>query len=69
MRKWDTAVTAPEAPAPAFCPSCGARELTTTSKSLDASTYWRCVKCGEVWNVARREAGARRPYRTPGTYW
>lgn len=45
--------------APTACPSCGSRELTTTAKIVDASTYWRCSRCGEVWNAARREAGRR----------
>jgi predicted RNA-binding Zn-ribbon protein involved in translation (DUF1610 family) len=51
----------PNSEAPAMCPSCGSRALTTTSKNVDASTYWRCVACGEVWNVARRRGDGRRP--------
>jgi hypothetical protein len=59
----------PDETAPATCPSCGSRDLTTVSKTVDVTTYWRCVTCGEVWNVSRREAGTRRPYRTPGGRW
>ena len=45
---------------PAACPACRASIVTTTSKTVSAETYWRCVSCGEVWNVARRDAEARR---------
>lgn len=44
---------------PATCPVCKSRDLTTTSKTVSASSYWRCVTCGEVWNVERLEAGSR----------
>ena len=42
-------------PRPAKCPHCSSPEITTTSKVIDASTYWRCLACGEVWNLNRRE--------------
>ena len=45
--------------APAACPSCRSADIKTTSKSVNVETYWRCVACGEVWNVTRRET--RRP--------
>lgn len=38
---------------PAFCPSCRSTEIVTTAKSPDSSSYWRCTKCGEVWNDSR----------------
>jgi transposase-like protein len=41
---------------PAQCPSCRSREITTTAKAVDKNTNWRCVTCGEVWNLGRREA-------------
>ena len=41
--------------APLTCPSCASVRLTTASKTINASTYWRCTACGEVWNVARRQ--------------
>ncbi len=44
---------------PAKCPHCGGRDLTTTSKIIDANTYWRCLTCGEVWNLDRRDTGSR----------
>lgn len=45
--------------APTVCPACASTDLTTAAKVIDASTYWRCSRCGEVWNVARRDAGRR----------
>jgi transposase-like protein len=57
MQRTTTPEKAPVAPA--FCPACGSRDVTTTSKTVDASTYWRCHACGEVWNVDRREAASR----------
>jgi transposase-like protein len=48
---------------PTRCPSCGADELVTTSKAQDRHSYWRCVTCGEVWNLERRAAGSRFGYR------
>lgn len=49
--------------APSRCPACGAAELTTTSKATDRSTYWRCLACGEIWNLDRRVAVPRFSYR------
>ena len=45
------------------CPACGGRNLTTTSKTVDASTYWRCLTCGEVWNLKRHAVPSRFSYR------
>jgi transposase-like protein len=48
---------------PSRCPACNGRQMVTTSKTIDRQTYWRCVSCGEVWNLDRcRSAyiGARR---------
>jgi transposase-like protein len=52
---------------PTHCPNCRSQDLKTTSKVVNAATYWRCVACGEVWNVARLRAGSRyAPYRPGG---
>ncbi|HSC25801.1 MAG TPA: hypothetical protein VLD67_00920 [Vicinamibacterales bacterium] len=52
--------------APADCPACHSGDVMTASKVINASTYWRCGACGEVWNVARLRQGSRyagyRPY-------
>jgi predicted Zn finger-like uncharacterized protein len=39
---------------PSSCPACRSSAISTTSKSPDAESYWRCGACGEVWNVGRR---------------
>jgi predicted Zn finger-like uncharacterized protein len=41
---------------PPACPSCSSTAAVTTSSSPDADSYWRCTKCGEVWNVARSQS-------------
>lgn len=38
---------------PTVCPTCQSPEIATTAKSPDASSYWRCTSCGEIWNNAR----------------
>jgi transposase-like protein len=48
---------------PAKCPACGGGELTTTSKVVDRDSYWRCLACGEVWNLERRSSVARSGFR------
>lgn len=39
---------------PPACPACQSASVTTTAKNPDASSYWRCERCGEIWNVGRR---------------
>ena len=39
--------------APATCPECQSSAIVTKAKIPDADTYWRCTKCGEIWNAAR----------------
>jgi len=39
--------------APMQCPFCRSARLLTTSKLVDAATYWRCQACGQIWNPAR----------------
>ena len=41
--------------APSECPACRSSDVKTTSKNVSAESYWRCLSCGEVWNVGRRE--------------
>jgi len=42
---------------PKACPACGSRGLTTTGKTATPTSYWRCLRCGEVWNETRRGGG------------
>ena len=45
--------TSPAHVAPATCPKCQSSLIVTKAKSPDADTYWRCTRCGEVWNASR----------------
>jgi predicted Zn finger-like uncharacterized protein len=38
---------------PAACPTCRSAAIVTAAKTPDASTYWRCTECGDVWNDSR----------------
>jgi transposase-like protein len=48
--------------APTACPFCGSSAITTASEHADASSYWRCVGCGELWNVDRLRASSAQSY-------
>ena len=39
--------------APKACPFCDSADVTTTGKSVDVSTYWRCTACAQIWNFDR----------------
>jgi predicted Zn finger-like uncharacterized protein len=49
---------------PASCPFCHSSSIVTTAKGHDADAYWRCEKCGELWNVSRSQ-----PTRYDGRRW
>lgn len=44
---------------PAFCPACRSKDISTTSKTPDVASYWRCGACGEIWNVGRLQQASR----------
>jgi len=48
--------------APQACPFCNSVDVTTTCKTVDVSTYWRCGGCGQIWNIGRAQHG--RPARS-----
>jgi hypothetical protein len=50
---------------PAGCPVCRSADLVMASKTVDASTYWRCRACGEIWNVGRRQQAPAWRYDPP----
>ena len=50
-----------EIAAPKTCPFCNSVNVTTTSKEVNASTYWRCETCGQIWNAGRLPYGRRAP--------
>jgi transposase-like protein len=43
-------------PSKLMCPVCRSDQVATTSKSVSETTYWRCQKCGEIWNPSRRDS-------------
>jgi transposase-like protein len=47
-------------PAPTACPFCRSLKISTASEKVDASTYWRCEACGEMWNVGRLRPASNR---------
>jgi transposase-like protein len=49
---------------PSVCPACTSASVTTTAKRPDVESYWRCDRCGEIWNVSRRQVG-----RDGGSPW
>jgi transposase-like protein len=48
-----------DAGAPKACPFCNSLNIQTTSKEVNASTYWRCAACGQIWNAGRLQHGRR----------
>jgi ribosomal protein L37AE/L43A len=52
-------------PAPTACPFCRSSRITTASEKVDASTYWRCEACGELWNLGRVRPSSRSRYERP----
>ena len=47
--------------APKACPFCTSVDVSTTSKAVNVSTYWRCIACGQIWNADRLRYGQRIP--------
>ncbi len=48
---------------PALCPACRSKDISTTSKTPDTASYWRCGACGEIWNVGRLKEASRHSSR------
>jgi ribosomal protein L37AE/L43A len=48
--------------APASCPFCQSSKVKAATEKVDASTYWRCESCGEMWNVSRLRMPNRNRY-------
>jgi hypothetical protein len=42
-----------DATAPVCCPTCRSQDLVAPGNKTDVETYWRCRKCGDMWNVSR----------------
>jgi predicted Zn finger-like uncharacterized protein len=52
--------SAAAAASPTSCPSCAAQNIASTAKVPTVDSYWRCMRCGEVWSPARRIAPSTR---------
>jgi len=52
---------------PEACPFCASKAVGTLAKVIDASTYFRCQACGEMWNPQRLERTSLPPRR--GSSW
>ena len=50
----------PPVAAPKSCPACASTTLASTAKVPTAESYWRCMRCGEVWSPARRMSPSTR---------
>ena len=35
---------------PPACPKCQSPDACSASKRPTVESYWRCLRCGEVWN-------------------
>jgi ribosomal protein L37AE/L43A len=53
-------------PTPTACPFCQSPKISTPSEKVDASTYWRCDGCGQMWNVGRLRTSNR---QSSGRRW
>jgi transposase-like protein len=56
-----TAAADPAVTTNTTCPFCKSTRVVTTSKTISAATYWRCLSCGDIWNPGR--AASRWPPR------
>jgi ribosomal protein L37AE/L43A len=53
--------TAPEpSKAVTACPFCRSLKIMTTRQKVDATNYWRCEACGEIWNTGRLQGSSSR---------
>ena len=71
--------SAPEPTTPVVCPDCRSDQIKGPDQPGAGLSYWRCLKCGIVWNPERppdrenrhRSSISRRPIqqRDGGDYW
>ena len=45
---------------PTECPFCQSAAIVTTSHIITTESYWRCTKCGDLWNTARSQPAPNR---------
>ena len=51
-----SSISSPATNIPTACPTCRSSSITTTAKSPSSDSYWRCARCGEIWNESRYHA-------------
>jgi ribosomal protein L37AE/L43A len=44
------------------CPFCGSSKVKPPTEKVDASSYWRCETCGQMWNAGRLQSSSRSRY-------
>jgi len=49
-------------PAATTCPVCSSSDVSTSNKTQRLDAYWRCDKCGHIWNPARVFRTSRRTF-------
>jgi hypothetical protein len=55
--------TAPEPVAPTSCPTCLSGNIKAPDQVGKGLSYWRCLKCGVVWNPERPPDGGSETMR------
>ena len=40
------------------CPLCKTADTTITTRALVEGAYWRCARCGQVWDALRLQTAA-----------
>ena len=53
---------------PAACPDCSSDQIKGPDQPGTGLSYWRCLKCGVVWNPERLRIAAR-PARPTRREW
>ncbi len=62
----------PEASVPIACPDCLSGEIKGPDQPGTGLAYWRCLKCGVVWNPERPPDRTRTrpsPRKNNNDYW
>jgi hypothetical protein len=53
----------PDLNRPPACPRCRSLDTSSAAKQPTRSSYWRCLKCGDVFSPALLSDASRRSYR------
>jgi len=47
---------------PPACPKCNSPDTSSAAKSPSRNSYWRCLRCGQVWNPSLLVGTPQRPW-------